>query len=91
MIGKTVTVGVFGQCTITGLEEATDKDRSGWEIWGGRRDGKPSLCYTMKPVNPIPEHLQNRFYGYRKKTKDILVRVTDRFYYKGDTKDDYPD
>lgn len=89
MIGKTVTLGIFGQCVITGLEEV-DKDRSGWEIWGGRRDGKSCLCYTMTPVAGFPEHLRNPFYGYRKKTQDILVRVMDRFYYEGNTFDDYP-
>lgn len=92
MIGKTVTLGIMGRCVITGIVEAkAKKDGSSWHIWGGRRDGKICLCYTMKPVAPLLPHLQNEMFGYRKKTGDFLVRVVDRFYYKGNTFDDYPD
>lgn len=91
MIGQKVTLGIFGECIVTGVIEHKDKNRSGWEIWGGRRDDKNCLCYTMKPVNEVSEHLQNPFYGWRSKTGDILVRVQDRFYYERRSKDDYPD
>ena len=91
MMGKTVKLGIIGDCVITGLEEGNEnKGGSSWDIWGGRRDGKSSLCYTMKPVGVLPEHLQNVLFGYREKTGDFLVRVVDKFYYEGKTHEDYP-
>ena len=91
MVGKTMHLGIVGDCLITGIEEVTYSGRkSGWEVWGGRRNVKTDLCYAVKPLVEIHEHLKNIFYGYRKKTGDFLVRVVDRIYYEARVHEDYP-
>ncbi len=91
MVGKTVKLGLIGDCVITGLEEGKEnKGGSSWDIWGGRRDGKSSLCYTMRPVAQLPDHLRNPLFGFREKTGDFLVRVVDRIYYENSVFGDYP-
>lgn len=91
MVGKTMHLGIVGDCLITGVEEITySKKRSPFEVWGGRRDRKTELCYTVKPLAEIQEHLKNPFYGYREDTGDLLVRVMDRIYYEARVHEDYP-
>lgn len=92
MIGKVIKLGVIGDVRLTGLTEGKEnKGRSSWDIWGGRRDGKTSLCYTAEPVGELPDHLRNPLFGYRKKTGDFLVRVVDRIYYENSVFGDYPE